>query len=87
VRGRDGTGPDVRDLDREIAQLRRDKHAALDAHDFENAVVLRDRERQLLIDKAARGQEWAGLPSMSEEIERRRDLLRRHGVGPQDGAA
>jgi hypothetical protein len=82
-----GTGPDVRDLDREIAQVRRDKEAAIDAQDFENAAVLRDRESQLLSDKAARLQEWAILPSLSDEIERLRDLLRRRGIDPQDGAA
>jgi ATP-dependent Clp protease ATP-binding subunit ClpA len=82
-----GTGPDARDLDREIAQVRRDKEAAIDAQDFENAAALRDRERQLLSDKAARQQEWATLPSLTEEIERLRDLLRRHGIDPQDGAA
>jgi ATP-dependent Clp protease ATP-binding subunit ClpA len=82
-----GTGPDVRDLDREIAQVRRDKEAAIDAQDFENAAVLRDRERQLLSDKAAREQEWAALPSLTEEVERLRDLLRRHGIDPQDGVA
>ncbi|HTX25616.1 MAG TPA: hypothetical protein VME19_01215 [Streptosporangiaceae bacterium] len=57
---------------------------------------LRDRENHLLSDKAAREQEWAkaareqeraALPSLSEEIERLRDLLRRHGINPQDGAA
>jgi hypothetical protein len=78
---------DRRDLDREIAQVRRDKEAAIDAEDFENATVLRDRERQLLTDKATREQEWAALPSLTEEIERLRDLLRRHGIDPQDGAA
>jgi ATP-dependent Clp protease ATP-binding subunit ClpA len=82
-----GTGPDVRDLDREIAQVRRDKEATIDAQDFENAAMLRDRERQLLSDKAAREQEWAALPSLSDEVERLRDLLRRHGIDPQDGAA
>jgi ATP-dependent Clp protease ATP-binding subunit ClpA len=82
-----GTGPDVRDLDREIAQVRHDKETAIDAQDFEAAAVLRDRERQLLSDKAAREQEWATLPSLSEEVERLRDLLRRHGIDPQDGAA
>jgi ATP-dependent Clp protease ATP-binding subunit ClpA len=82
-----GTGPDVRDLDREIAQVRRDKEAAIDAQDFENAAVLRDRESQLLNDKAAREQEWAALPSLTDEVERLRDLLRRHGIDPQDGAA
>jgi ATP-dependent Clp protease ATP-binding subunit ClpA len=82
-----GTGPNVRDLDLEIAQIRRDKEAAIDAQDFEHAAVLRDRERQLLGDKAARVQEWGDLPSLSEEIERLRDLLRRHGIDPQDGVA
>ena len=82
-----GTGPDVRDLDREIAHVRHDKEAAIDAQDFENAAVLRDSETQLLSDKAAREQEWAALPSLSDEVERLRDLLRRHGIDPQDGAA
>jgi ATP-dependent Clp protease ATP-binding subunit ClpA len=82
-----GTGPDERELDREIGQLRRDKEAAIDAQDFENAAVLRDRESQLLSDKAARLQEWAALPSLTDEVERLRDLLRRHGIDPQDGAA
>jgi UvrB/uvrC motif len=82
-----GTGPGVRGLDREIAQVRHDKEAAIDAQDFENAAVLRDRERQLLDEKAARVQEWAALPSLTDEVERLRDLLRRHGIDPQDGAA
>ena len=82
-----GTGLDVRDVDREIAQVRRDKHTAIDAQDFENAAVLRDRERQLLSDRAAREQEWATLPSLADEIARLSDLLRRHGIDPQDGAA
>ena len=82
-----GTGPDMRDLEQEIAQVRRDKEGAIDVQDFEGAAVLRDRENRLLDDKAAREQEWAALPSLSEEIERLRDLLRRHGIDPQDGAA
>ena len=82
-----GTGPGLRDLEREIAQVRRDKESAIDVQDFEGAAVLRDRESQLLDDKAAREQEWAALPSLSEEIERLRDLLHRHGIDPQNGAA
>jgi ATP-dependent Clp protease ATP-binding subunit ClpA len=82
-----GTRPDVRDLDWEIAQVRRDKEAAVDAQDFENAAGLRDQESQLLSEKGAREQEWAALPSLSEEIQRLRDLLRRHGIDPQDGVA
>jgi ATP-dependent Clp protease ATP-binding subunit ClpC len=82
-----GTSPDLVQLDQEITQVRRDKESAIDAQDFENAAVLRDREQQLLGDKAARQQEWAALPSLGDEVERFRDLLRRHGIDPQDGAA
>ena len=88
-----GTGPDVRDLDREIAQVRRDKETAIDAQDFETAAVLRDRERDLLGEKASRQEEWAAahrdLPPLTAEVERLRDLLREHGIDPdpRDGAA
>jgi len=82
-----GTTPDLGQLDQEITQVRRDKEAAIDAQDFENAAVLRDREQHLLDDKAAHLQEWAALPSLSDEVERLRDLLRRHGIDPQNGAA
>ena len=82
-----GTGSDVREIDREVAQVRSDKEAAIDAQDFEAAAMLRDRESQLLRDRAARVQEWAALPSLTDEVERLRDLLRRHGIDPEDGAA
>jgi len=80
-----GTGPGQ--LDQQIAQVRRDKERAAAAQDFETAAVLRDREQRLLNDKAAREQEWAALPSLSDEIERLRELLRRHGIDPQDDVA
>ena len=38
-------------------------------------------------EKAARKREWAALPSLSDEIQRLRDLLRQHGIDPQDEAA
>ncbi len=86
-----GTGPDVRDLDQEIAQVCLDKESAIDVQDFETAAELRDRERQLLGRRAARQQEWAtaytDLPSLTEEVKRLRDLLRQHGIEPRDGAA
>jgi ATP-dependent Clp protease ATP-binding subunit ClpA len=82
-----GTAPDLAQLDQEIAQVRSDKESAIDVQDFEHAAVLRDREQQLLGDKAARQQEWAALPSLSDEVERLRDLLRRSGIDPQDGVA
>jgi ATP-dependent Clp protease ATP-binding subunit ClpA len=80
-------GAGLGQLDREIAKVRRDKERAAEVQDFETAAVLRDREQRLLRDKAAREQEWAALPSLSDEIERLRDLLRRHGIGPQDDVA
>jgi hypothetical protein len=82
-----GTAPDLAQLDGEIAQIRRDRESAIDAQDFENAAVLRDREQRLADDKAARLREWAALPSLSDEVERLRDLLRRHGIDPRDGVA
>ena len=86
-----GTGPDMRDLDHAVAQVRRDKESAIDAQDFENAAALRDRERRLLHEKASRKEEWASARpnplSLSDEVERLRDLLRQHGIEPQDGAA
>jgi len=98
VERRVGTGPDVGELDQEIEHVRADKEAAVTAEDFENAAVLRDRERELLADKAARHEEWAithlDLPSVAEEIrrlsgevERLHGLLHRHGIEPEDGAA
>ncbi len=91
IEHRVGTGPDVRDLDQEIKQVRRDKEAAIDAQDFETAAVLRDKEKQLLGEKGSRQQEWAAthpdLPALSDEVERLRGLLRQHGIDPQDGAA
>jgi ATP-dependent Clp protease ATP-binding subunit ClpC len=82
-----GTGPGLRQLGQEIAQIRSDKERAAADQDYETAAALRDREQQLLNDKAAREQEWAALPSLRDEIERLRDLLRRHGIDPQDDAA
>jgi ATP-dependent Clp protease ATP-binding subunit ClpC len=87
----------VSDLDRQIGWARRDKEAAADAEDYESAAALRDRERQLLADKAARQQEWASehldlaalaeeLRRVGEEVGRLRDLLRQQGTGPQDAA-
>jgi ATP-dependent Clp protease ATP-binding subunit ClpC len=86
-----GTGPDLHDLDEQLRQVRRDKEAAIDAQDFENAAVLRDREQELITERTARRDDWAtahlDLPSLSDEVERLRQLLRQHGIDPQDGAA
>jgi ATP-dependent Clp protease ATP-binding subunit ClpC len=98
VEQRVGTGPDVGDLDQQIAHIRRGKESAIGAEDYEAAAALRDRERQLLAEKVSRQREWAtaqldlpslaeGLFGLSEEVERLRRLLRRHGIEPRDGAA
>jgi ClpA/ClpB-like protein len=46
-----GTGADMRELDRRLDQVRGDKAAADDAHDDEQAALLRDQENQLLAEK------------------------------------
>jgi Clp amino terminal domain, pathogenicity island component/UvrB/uvrC motif len=98
VEQRVGTGPVTAGVDEQIAQTRRDKESAIDSQDFERARSLRDRERQLLADKAARQQQWEAahpdLASLAElvqrlgaEVERLRDLLRQHGIEPEDNTA
>jgi ATP-dependent Clp protease ATP-binding subunit ClpA len=98
VEQRVGAGPNMGDLDQEIAQARSDKKSAADAEDYEIATALRDRERQLLAEKASRQEQWAaahldlpslaeGLHRLSEEVKRLRGLLRQQGIEPQDGAA
>jgi ATP-dependent Clp protease ATP-binding subunit ClpA len=93
-----GAGPDVGDLDRQIAEARRDKESAAGAEDFEHAALLRDRERQLLADKASRQKDWAaahpdlpslaeGLHMLSDEVGRLRGLLTQQNNKPRDGAA
>jgi ATP-dependent Clp protease ATP-binding subunit ClpC len=98
VEQRVGTGPDMADLDQEIAQARRDKETAADAEDYENAAALRDKERQLLGEKASRQEKWAtahqdlpslaeGLHRLNDEVERLRGLLGQRGTEPQEGTA
>jgi ATP-dependent Clp protease ATP-binding subunit ClpA len=93
-----GMGPDVRDLDQDLAQLRQDKESAIEAQDFEGAATLRDKEKRLLADKAGQEEKWtAGTgdrPSLAEdfarlgaELGRLRALLRDHGIESGDGAA
>jgi ATP-dependent Clp protease ATP-binding subunit ClpA len=88
---------DLLDDDEQIAQVRRQKEAAIDAEDFDTAAALRDREKQLLADQARREREWtAGVDvqalieenqGLHREVERLRGLLRQHGIEPNGGAA
>ena len=93
-----GAGPEVGDLDEQIAQAARDKESAASAEDYERAAQLRDRKRQLLAEKSARQAEWAaahldlsslaeGLHRVGDEVRQLRELLRRRGADRQDGAA
>ena len=93
-----GGGPEIGDLDRQIEQARRGKEAAASAEDYETAATQRDREQQLLADKAARQAEWAAahpelssvaeaLHRLSDEVSRLRGLLDELGIEPRDGAA
>jgi ATP-dependent Clp protease ATP-binding subunit ClpC len=62
--------PDLRDFDERIAQVRRDKESAIDAQDFERAAQLRDKEKQLLGQKAQREKEWkAGDLDIISEVD------------------
>jgi hypothetical protein len=98
VERRVGTGPDISELDRQIARARRGKEAAVSSEDYENAAALRDSERQLLSEKATRQEEWAtaqpdlpsmadGLRRLSDDVERLSGLLRQQGIQPRGGVA
>jgi hypothetical protein len=50
--------PDLREFDEKIAEVRRDKESAIDSQDFEKAHHLRDLEKQLVAEKAAREKDW-----------------------------
>jgi ATP-dependent Clp protease ATP-binding subunit ClpA len=92
-----GVRPDLGDVDQEIAQVRRDKEAAIDTQDFESAAALRDKEKELLTARASREKEWAAAtgerPSLAAdfgrvnaELERLRAILRQHGLDTDRGA-
>ena len=98
IEQRVGIGPDSSDLDEQIAAVRIEKEAAVDAHDYAQAASLRNREKELLASKAARQEQWAAghpaLPVLAErcqqladEIDRLRSVLRQHGIDPQDQPA
>jgi ATPases with chaperone activity, ATP-binding subunit len=62
--------PDLREFDERIAQVRRDKESAIDSQDFERAAQLRDREKQLLAQRAQREKEWkAGDLDVVSEVD------------------
>jgi ATP-dependent Clp protease ATP-binding subunit ClpA len=86
---------ELRKAEEQLAQVRREKEAAIDAEDFDKAAALRDAERQLLRRLAERERAWtAGVDleaviqenqRLHREVERLRDLLRRHEIEPNGG--
>jgi hypothetical protein len=57
-----------RALEVRIAQVRRDKEAAIDVQDFEQAVALRDAEKQLIEERARVEQETAAGADVAADI-------------------
>ena len=89
--------PDLEGLDQQIARVRREMEAAAARQDSQAATALRDKEKQLLADRADREKEWAGsaagrrtvareLDRLNTELERLRATLREHGIEPGDAA-
>jgi ATP-dependent Clp protease ATP-binding subunit ClpC len=86
---------DLREAEEQLARVRREKEAAIDAEDFERAAALRDQQRELLERVAEREQAWTAAvdlaaviqenQSLHREVERLRALLRRHGIKPDGG--
>lgn len=87
-----GMKPDLTDLDAEVSRVRREKEAAIDAHDFRRAEELSDAETELLVDRDTRSREWTSRPSVAAEmadlraeVARLRAELRAHGIDPGGG--
>ncbi len=58
--------PELRELDEKIAEVRRNKEAAIDDQDFEKAASLRDEESKLSDERKAKEEAWKG--GASDEI-------------------
>ena len=86
---------ELRELEEQIAQVGRQKDAAIDAGDLDRAAVHRGRERQLRADRAGREREWMAAVDVEAvieenqrlhgEVERLRGLLGQHGIEPNGG--
>jgi ATP-dependent Clp protease ATP-binding subunit ClpC len=71
-----GSGPDLGDLDEQITRVAMEKQEATAAGRHEQAAELRNRERQLLTDRAVRAHDWTrdhpSLAELAEEVIRLR---------------
>ena len=62
--------PDLRAFDDKIADARREKESAIDEQDFEKAASLRDKEKQLIAERAEREKQWrAGDMDVVAEVD------------------
>mgnify|MGYP006180813379 CR=1 FL=1 len=50
--------PELRAFDDKIADVRKEKESAIDGQDFEKAASLRDKEKQLMVEKSEREKSW-----------------------------
>jgi Clp amino terminal domain, pathogenicity island component len=85
-----GTRPvaaDAREVEEQLAEVRRQKVAAIDAGDFERAAALRDAEKELMTTLAGSEREVLIQENqrLHREVERLQALLRRHGIEPESG--
>jgi ATP-dependent Clp protease ATP-binding subunit ClpA len=80
--GRMKVPEDLREAEEQLALVRRQKEAAIDAEDFTRAAALRDQERQLLGRLAEREGEWTAgvdLDAVIEENQRLHSEVQRLG--------
>ncbi|GAA2544218.1 ATP-dependent Clp protease ATP-binding subunit ClpC [Neomicrococcus aestuarii] len=65
--------PVLKEMDEQIANVRRDKESAIDAQDFEGAANLRDKEKKLQDARAEKERAWKGgdldeIAEVNEEL-------------------
>jgi hypothetical protein len=85
------------DATEQLRQVQRQKTAAFEAGDPDSGAALRAREKQLRAEKLRLEHEWAAgvdvraviaqNQRVHRELDRLRDLLRRHGIEPDGGTA
>jgi ATP-dependent Clp protease ATP-binding subunit ClpC len=89
----------LRQLDERIAQVVKEKEAAIDTQDFKAAAELRDQEKSLRAAWAEKEELWRaasarppGAPAtpeaarLGQEVDRLTGLLRQHGIDPEGPA-
>jgi ATP-dependent Clp protease ATP-binding subunit ClpA len=99
--GRQPTRAELADVAQRLDRVRTQKEDALSAEDFEAALALRDREKELLATKTRLERQLAGTPQapdmlaavlaenqrLHRELDRLRRLLRDRGIEPEGGTA